>query len=123
MAQMEDVEDVFVDYDIEEDFELDDEDLDEFNEFENCEVEVPDDISVDDLDDIDSEVLPNIPVLTFCSEENIDVVVVSNVSPERKEPPRTPLICPSCHKSYTKKYFFDKHLLSCGKFINIFPKR
>ena len=37
----------FIDYDIDHDLELDDKDLGTFSEYENCEVEIPDDILFD----------------------------------------------------------------------------
>ena len=74
--KMEVEEDVmnFIDYDIDEDLELDDKDLETFSEYENCEV---DDISIDDL-----MMLVKCFLKHLFSEENITTVVVGNVLEE-----------------------------------------
>lgn len=110
----------FIDYDIEEDLPVDDKSMQLFNEFENCEVVVPDDIAVEDLDESDTELLPKLPGIKFCSEVDIGLVVVeeskeSSASPVQK---KSTYVCPSCQKSYMKKSYYNKHILSCGK--NIF---
>ena len=116
----------FVDFDIDENAEIDKHILLNYNEFESVEVEIPEDLCIDDLDEeavssIDKEcVSSSIPLITFVSDENIshtNIATATIVSSGGKKND-VALVCSKCSKCYKKKSYFEKHIQICaGKMI------
>ena len=93
------------DLDLNDDEFINEVDLLPFNEFESCEIEVPDDLTLEDLNEVDFVLEESsIPMITFVDEENIQQVNF-NV-----------FVCSKCNQNYKVKSYFEKHKLICGKF-------
>ena len=108
------VDDCAVDFEIEEDLYIDRTLLEKYNEFESCEIEIPDDIVVEDilnLEENEQLLLEEIPTILFIDDDNIELVTTGTVSLNLLQP----LICDKCGKSYKKKNFFEKHVALCGR--------
>ena len=72
------------------------------NEFESFEIEIPEDISIEDLEKAD--------ILQLPFETAIQQFV------EQEEPTtKPPLVCKNCGKAYKREVYYVKHLSICGK--------
>ena len=107
----------FVEFEIDEDDPVDALLLGNHNEFENVEIEIPDDINLDDLKEISEDnvmILDSLPRITFCNEASVALVVEHGVSQRRT------LVCPHCSKSYTRISFFEKLVRTCSSKLIFF---
>ena len=120
-----------IDFEIEEDFEVDFDLLQQYNVYDSVEIEVPDDITYEELEKVEVELdkLPvleddeddtcsidetldedevgkKVPTLTFISEETVTVKTTTAESF---------LVCSKCGKRYKKKSYFVKHQGICGE--------
>ena len=103
----------------EEEYEIGEEDFVDENfilkqtSFENIEIDIPDDINLDDLNEVEGG-LP-IPSLKFCDEKEVPCLVATNVdkaSKPQKKPQQT-FVCKHCGKCYIRKSFFERHEEQC----------
>ena len=90
---MEEFAEEFFDFEIDEDIDIDESLLETENEFENCEIEIPDNINVDDL--TEEETLERIPHIQFVDEEELLLSVLVESADITQ-----PLVCNKCGKSY-----------------------
>ena len=88
------------------------EELEKYNNFENFEIEIPDDLGIDDFDQMEDVCVTSVLMIQFVDEVSISQVVESsrNVSVIVES-----FSCTKCGKRYKKKSYFDKHQLTCGK--------
>ena len=99
------IDDVEVDFDfleIDEDFEVNEFDLNDGNIYESVEIEVL------DLEDNDDFTLLNLPAIHFVDDAEVEVFGEEKINE---------LICPSCKKLYQKEIYFKKHTEKCGEYI------
>lgn len=113
MADSEDMCAILDDLDIDEDIPIEIEN--EFNDYESTEVEFPDDLLLENLDEetlklLDSEVLVQIPT----AERIVDEQPVPE-QPQQQNPTNL-LKCCKCSKIYKKKKSLQKHETKCGMF-------
>ena len=104
----------YYDFEIEEDLPIDEKVLQMFNEFESCEVDVFDDFSAIELNEIcnvdEEEHLEHLPELIFCDDAEIQQITVGVSKFEKSV-----FVCELCSRSYNRKSFLDKHVVFCGK--------
>ena len=90
---------VCFDIDLDDDVEVYEETLIDFNEFDNCEIEIPDDINISDLTCIEDEEEDiqnfSMPTIQFVDETSIGSVICSAVVEQV-----VPLVCVKCSKPY-----------------------
>lgn len=77
--------------------------------FENCEVVVPDDITEEFLDDLESlpdsdTILKSVPDVVFVDETSIQQVQ-TEPSPSKKV-----MTCNKCGKLYTSEHWYNRHI-------------
>ena len=64
------IEEEFVDFEIDEDIDIDESLLESYNEFESCEIEIPDDINLEDLNKVDDVAgIEGIPCIRFVGRD------------------------------------------------------
>ena len=110
-----------IDFECSEEEVVKDSELSEFNSFESCEVEFPNDLSLEDIDAITEQehkdsckiILQSLPQLKFVHEENIPIVTVDPVNVKIYQ-------CSNCNKPYERKHFYEKHIKKKAEFNNIF---
>lgn len=113
-----------IDFECSEEEVVKDSELSEFNSFESCEVEFPDDLSLEDIDAITEQehkdsckiILQSLPLLKFVHEENIPIVTVDPVSVKIYQ-------CSNCNKPYERKHCYEKHIKICVNKNNVNEKK
>ena len=101
------------DYEIDEDFAIDEDNLEMHNEYESTEVLISDDdFSNVDFDDNEDLILTSLPKITFVNEA--EVLVTTTVSSDKTNI-KDAMVCSKCNKSYKVTSYFQKHILTCGR--------
>ena len=102
------------DYEIDEDFAIDEDNLEMHNEYKSTEVLISDDdFSNVDFDDNEDLILTSLPKITFVNEE-AEVLVTTTVSSDKTNM-KDAMVCSKCNKSYKVTSYFQKHILTCGR--------
>lgn len=105
-----------VDFDIDSELIISDEILTTFNEYEDVEIDIEDDLTLEDLRGIEEESFSVVfPVLQFVDDNNVGVVTCQSQVEENKD-----LLCPVCSKKHKKITYLEKHAATCGMFSLIF---
>ena len=109
-----------VDVDID-DFPVQAEDFESYNEFESVEIEIPDDIDLDGLSEIDNEELfcLEIPIILEPGGEDHDgadkLSSEDTVHPPGDSSKIFTYQCSFCSRNYKRKFYYEKHILVCGE--------
>ena len=98
-----------VDFEIDDELVIEVENLLSFNDFEDVEVEVPEDLDLEDIDFDDDLILSTLPPLQvqFVDESTVAHVHTTNVKNAKKPL----LVCDRCKRFYKKEAFFKRHIV------------
>ena len=107
-------QDIFFEIEIDDNLPVSANELNEFNEYEMFELEVPEDLTLSDLSELEkmemSETLAinSLPEIEFVDESSIIVSTsVLNLG-------GSIFVCSKCSRSYRRKHYFEKHSDTCG---------
>lgn len=133
---MRDLNEEFVDFQLDEDAEFDEQSMQGYENYESTEIEVPDDINLEDLEGVDIPA-PAIPVITFVDETKIQtanddgnqILISKDIDPDsdhsdqknaeqkQRASETIKFRCEKCGKPYKRAYHYEKHINICSMYL------